>query len=261
MVGASIRLELRCLSFADYRFGILSCFTGLCRKLFDNTFVVGFRLLLHSSPFSLQALDFYLVVCEFVVLILFHTAGLTISFAVEVFQVLPVFDVDCKPFRYQESEPLESLWVEANLGESILPVWNTKVHDHQSEIISESIRDKKPLARQILEPNLWLGAGASIHQSKSTVLDIGVNIERVDVFSVIERTKCLAIKSDENLLFFFFIIIVFIARILVIISTDSRESEVFSFDFLDVSELVQVHTAEGDTLIIFLDLPVQAQPV
>lgn len=244
MVGASIRLELRCLSFADYRFGILSCFTGLCRKLFDNTFVVGFRLLLHSSPFSLEALDFYLVVCEFVVLILFHTAGLTISFAVEVFQVLPVFDVDCKPFRYQESEPLESLWVEANLGESILPVWNTKVHDHQSEIISESIRDKKPLARQILEPNLWLGAGASIHQSKSTVLDIGVNIERVDVF-----------------LFFFFIIIVFIARILVIISTDSRESEVFSFDFLDVSELVQVHTAEGDTLIIFLDLPVQAQPV
>jgi len=57
------------------------------------------------------------------------------------------------------------------------------------------------------------------------------------------------------------VIIVFIARILVIISADSRESEVLSFDFLDIPELVQVHTAEGYTLIILLDLPVQAQPV
>lgn len=156
MVGASIRLELRCLSFADHRFGILSCFTGLCGKLFDNPLIVWLRLLLHSSPLSLETLNFYLVVCEFVVLILFHTAGLAISFSVEVFQVLSVFDIDCKSFGYQESEPLKSLWVEANFGKSILPVWNTKVHDHQSEVIGERICDKKPLAGQILEPDLWL---------------------------------------------------------------------------------------------------------
>jgi hypothetical protein len=112
--------------------------------------------LLHSSPLSLQALDFYLVIGEFVVLILFHAAGLTISLAVEVLQVLSVLNIDCKPFRYQESEPLKSLWIESNLGKSILPVWDTKVHDHQSEVISERVRDKKPLARQILEPDLWL---------------------------------------------------------------------------------------------------------
>ena len=52
---------------------------------------------------------------------------------------------------------MEGLWVEADLRKRIVPVWQTQVHDHQAEVVSESIRDEKPLAGQVLEPDLRLG--------------------------------------------------------------------------------------------------------
>lgn len=195
MVGAGIRLELRGLSFADHRFGVLRSFAGLRRELLDDALVVGLRLLLHSSPLSLEALDFYLVICEFVVLILFHATGLAVPLAVEVLQVLPIFDVNSESLGYQESEPLKSLRVETNLGKRVLPVGNAEVHNHQSEIVGEGVGDEEPLAGEVLEPDLRLRGGASVHQGESTVLDIRVNIERVDVFSVVFRRKWLEIAK------------------------------------------------------------------
>ena len=52
---------------------------------------------------------------------------------------------------------MEGLWVEADLRKRIVPVRQTQVHDHQAEVVSESIRDEKPLAGQVLEPDLRLG--------------------------------------------------------------------------------------------------------
>jgi len=41
---------------------------------------------------------------------------------------------------------MESLWIETSLGEGVLPVRNTKVHDHEPEVIREGITDIKPMA-------------------------------------------------------------------------------------------------------------------
>ena len=73
------------------------------------------------------------------------------------FEALPVFHIDSKPFRGQEPEPLQSLGVQTNFSERIVPVRKAQVHDHQSEVISECIGDEIPLAREVLEPDLRLG--------------------------------------------------------------------------------------------------------
>jgi len=37
-----------------------------------------------------------------------------------------------------------------------MPVRQSKVHDHEPEVVSEGVRDEVPLARQVLEPDLGL---------------------------------------------------------------------------------------------------------
>ena len=69
----------------------------------------------------------------------------------------PILNIDRQALGGQKAEPLERLWVQADLGERVVPVGQTKVHDHQAEVVSESIRDEKPLAGQVLEPDLRLG--------------------------------------------------------------------------------------------------------
>ena len=164
------------------------------RDRLQDAVAVTLRVM-NSSPLSLEALDFYLVICEFVVLILFHATRLAVPLAVEVLQVLPIFDVDRQSLGYQESEPLKSLRVETNLGERILPVGDAKVHNHQSEIVGERVGDEEPLAGEVLEPDLWLRGGASVHEGESAVLDIRVNIECVDVFPLVFGRKCLEIAK------------------------------------------------------------------
>ena len=52
---------------------------------------------------------------------------------------------------------MEGLWVESDLRKRIVPVRQAQMHNHQAEVVSEGIRDEKPLAGQVLEPDLRLG--------------------------------------------------------------------------------------------------------
>ena len=62
----------------------------------------------------------------------------------KVLLVLTILDVNGETFRGQEPEPLQGLRVQAYLGEGVLPVGETQVHDHQAEIVCESVRYEKP---------------------------------------------------------------------------------------------------------------------
>lgn len=62
----------------------------------------------------------------------------------EVLLVLAVLDVDGQTLRGQEPEPLQGLRVQTHLGEGVLPVGETQVHDHQTEVVCEGVRYEKP---------------------------------------------------------------------------------------------------------------------
>ena len=61
----------------------------------------------------------------------------SVSLSVQVLLVPSVFDVDGKSFWDQESEPLKGLGIETGFGERVLPVWDSQVHDHKSEVVSK----------------------------------------------------------------------------------------------------------------------------
>jgi len=54
------------------------------------------------------------------------------------------------------------------------------VHDHQSEVVSEGVRDEEPLAGQVLEPDLRLSVRILEDQRKATVLNLGVDFKSAD---------------------------------------------------------------------------------
>jgi hypothetical protein len=64
----------------------------------------------------------------------------------EVLLVLTILDVNGEALGGQEPEPLQGLRVQTYLGEGVLPVGETQVHDHQTEIVCESVRYEKPRA-------------------------------------------------------------------------------------------------------------------
>jgi hypothetical protein len=73
------------------------------------------------------------------------------------------------------------LWVEANFREGILPPWDSKVHNHEPEIVCKTVCDEIPLAAEILEPDLRLVGIASEHESKSAILYFRINFKCADV--------------------------------------------------------------------------------
>lgn len=83
-----------------------------------------------------------------------------------------VFDIDGESLGYQETEPVECLRVETCFGESILPIWDAKMHDHETEVVSERVGDVEPVTREVLEPNLWLLVAASIHQCQPSIFHV-----------------------------------------------------------------------------------------
>jgi hypothetical protein len=110
-------------------------------------------LQLHASPLALQTFNFYLIVRKFHLRVWFLRCAT--SFSVHDLHLFSVFKVNLQSIWDEESEPLGGLWVESTFGECILPIWDAKVHDHQSEIISERISHKVPITTQILKPYLW----------------------------------------------------------------------------------------------------------
>jgi len=51
------------------------------------------------------------------------------------------------------------------------------VHDHESEVVGERVRDKEPLARQVLEPNLGLSLRVLEDQGEAAVFHFLVNVK------------------------------------------------------------------------------------
>lgn len=147
------------------------------------------------------------------------------------FLVPSVFDVDGESFRGQKSEPLKCLLVQSCIGEGILPMRDAKVHNHQSEVVCESVRYEEPLARKVLEPNLGfrLVVSSLVDESQTAAFHFRVDVEGYDV------TKWL---SAYNLL------IRLLVRAVTIEFTEICELERFVFNLLDFPESVEVHLAQ-----------------
>jgi hypothetical protein len=65
---------------------------------------------------------------------------IAIPLSIEVLLILSIFDVNSKSLRDEEPEPLQSLGIRACFRESVLPVGDSQVHNHQAEVISEAVR-------------------------------------------------------------------------------------------------------------------------
>lgn len=58
------------------------------------------------------------------------------------------------------------------------------MHNHQAEVIRERVRDEIPLAREVLEPDLWLGSlVVAVDESQSAIFDLAIDIESPHVFA------------------------------------------------------------------------------
>ena len=56
------------------------------------------------------------------------------------------------------------------------------MHNHESEVVCESVGDEEPLTREILEPDLRLSLWVFENESQTTVLDLLVYLESTDRF-------------------------------------------------------------------------------
>ena len=63
-----------------------------------------------------------------------------------------------------------------------MPIWKTQVHNHESEVVCESVGDEEPLTREILGPDLRLSLWVFENESQTTVLDLLVYLESTDRF-------------------------------------------------------------------------------
>lgn len=61
-----------------------------------------------------------------------------------------------------------------------MPVGKAKVHDHQSEVVCESVSDEEPLAGEVLEPDLWLRVRRLVDESETPILDFVIQLESAD---------------------------------------------------------------------------------
>ena len=98
--------------------------------------------------------------------------------------VPPVFNIYRQSLRDQKPKPLQSLRVEASFGESVLPVRDTQVHNHQSEVIGKGVCEEKPVAREVLEPDLRLCVSAFVDYCEPSIFHFGVDIESVNFLPV-----------------------------------------------------------------------------
>lgn len=110
--------------------------------------VASLSLELHPSLLPPEPLNLYLAGCVPSRCRLRYLAQLIAIlielFLSEVLLVLTILDINSEAFWGQEPEPLQGLGVQTYLGEGVLPVRETQVHDHQTEIVCESVRYEKP---------------------------------------------------------------------------------------------------------------------
>ena len=74
--------------------------------------------------------------------------------------------------------------IQTNLSECIVPVWNPKMHNHQSEVIGEGVRYEEPLAREILEPNLRFPLRLPVDEGQPSVPNFRVDIKCSNVLAM-----------------------------------------------------------------------------
>ena len=67
------------------------------------------------------------------------------------------------------------------------------MHNHQSKVVGECIRNEEPATREILKPDLRFVVIASVHQCKSAILNLRVNVKSRNVLST--RVICYSHRS------------------------------------------------------------------
>ena len=137
--GGILGLELRWLPLFHHGLSVFRGFARLCRELLDDSFTSRLRLELHPSSLPFKALNLYLVVLELELVLVLIRSLLPISLPVQVLLVLSVLDVYRQSLWNEESEPVHGLRIETSFGESVLPVGDAQVHDHQAEVVCETV--------------------------------------------------------------------------------------------------------------------------
>lgn len=99
------------------------------------------------------------------------------------------------------------------------------MHNHQSEVVSEGISDEIPRARQVLEPDLRFAGATTVHQCKSTIPYLRINIEASHIATIICTPAAL---------------VIFVLGA-VVVRTNLRELILVLLNAFNVSQLVQVH--------------------
>ena len=168
------------LPLFDGSLSILGTLAALCSEFFDYLVAVSsLGLQLHSPLLPPESLDLDLAGISGTVGCLRDLSRICLVKLLlrEVLLIFTVLYIDGQTLWGQESEPLKGLRVQTHLGKGILPVGQPQVHDHQTEIVCESIRYKEPGAGKVLEPNLWFIGVSSVHEGQSPVFDLGINVK------------------------------------------------------------------------------------
>jgi len=94
---------------------------------------------------------------------------------------------------------------------------------------------------KVLEPYLGFRVRSSIHEGNSTVFLVWVDVKRINILFWLSRCIIIAI--------------------IVVCLSYSWEWELFSFNFFNVSQLVEVHASERNTWITLFYFPCEAQSI
>lgn len=75
----------------------------------------------------------------------------------------------------------------------------TQMHNHETEIVSESVSYEEPRTGQILEPYLRFIVIAPVHQRQPSIFDLRVNIERCYVLPINTRLSLFLLTIGPQL--------------------------------------------------------------
>ena len=131
------------------------------------------------------------------------------------------------------------------------------MHDHKPEVISEGVRDEKPVAAEILKPDLRGLAGlTSVEKAEPPVFDALVHVESGDhlAFFAVADELWFRFLVVRGFAVFFVGVLCAKAGKLEFFDTELKVKMAYIFDF---SKSVEVNAAEGEDLVVLQDFPVE----
>lgn len=151
--------------FCGHYYGtcILCALARLCAKFLNNLVVRIFGFHFHSSLFAFWTFKFEFILQKFVALGKLRLRVGAIALVWQLLLIPPVLNINSKSLGREEPKPLQRLLIQARIRERILPQRDAQMHNHESEVVSERVGYEKPLARAILEPDLWFWLAVLVH--------------------------------------------------------------------------------------------------